>query len=69
MQGRDLPPAEFLVKAKKNLAAPGPDAAPTQMCVDAAPRGGLFMVTFVPRRYSNGTWEWEIGSSKRFDSV
>ena len=67
MKRSDLPPVEYLVKARENLPAPGPGLAPKVMRVDAGPGLGRFELTFVVRQYSSGNWVWEIGGSKCLD--
>jgi hypothetical protein len=67
MKRADLPPVDFLVKARQELPAPGQGKPPTVVQVDAGPQLGLFELTFVVRQYSNGSWVWEIGRSQRIN--
>jgi hypothetical protein len=67
MHARDVPPAACLVRARQLLGEPGPEAESMLVRLDAGTEWGRFNVTFVPRQYSNGTWRWEIWSSKRVD--
>jgi hypothetical protein len=68
MKRADLPPVEFLVKARQVLLPPGPGMPETRVQVDAGPQWGLFEMTFVVRQYSNGSWVWEINTSKCLNS-
>jgi hypothetical protein len=67
MNPEDLPPVEFLVKARQHLPPPGPGLEPSHIRVDAGPRLGRFDLVFVVRQYSSGRWVWEIDSSKSVD--
>lgn len=69
MKHADLPPVDFLVKARQGLPAPGPGRPPSIVRIDAKPHGGRFELTFVVRQYSNGSWVWEISTSKRLDAL
>jgi hypothetical protein len=64
MKRADLPPVEYLVKAREELPPPGPGVPEKLVQVDAGPRWGHFRLTFVVRQYSSGRWVWELGSSK-----
>ena len=67
MNPDDLPPVEFLVKARQHLPPPGPGLPRSQVDVNAGPRLGRFELTFVIRQYSSGRYVWEIDSSKCVD--
>ncbi len=65
MQHMDIPPVEFLILARKQLAEPGPNVQPTPVRVNAGPNFGTYSIRFVSRQYSSGKWVWEIDSSER----
>jgi hypothetical protein len=69
MRRKDMPPAEFLVEARKHLPPPGPEAESMRVRVDAGPQWGMFELNFIVRRYSSGDWVWEIGSSQCLDPL
>ncbi len=67
MKRADLPPVDFLVKARQELPPPGQGRPSTLVRIDAGPQWGRFELTFVVRQYSNGSWVWEISTSKCLD--
>jgi hypothetical protein len=65
----EYPPGSYIADAMSRLPAPGPDAPPQTVEIDARPNWGRYRVTFVARRNPQEElphyWFWAMQSGKR----
>lgn len=64
----EYPPSEYIAIAMRGLPAPGPDAPPYTVGIDAGKLWGHYQVTFVAKqnpRKGMRTWFWSMESGKQ----